>query len=406
MFNIFVLDMITPEYPPSNEMMAISQLNMHSYVLQSLLFFGIDSSYLPLKVLTRRAQLQMKEMNQQRENKEEPPKTTEETAKKEEKQEEKKEDQQDKPDEEGKPEKPEEPVPKVIPNAKTKASAKAKPKAKATGRGRGRGRGRGQKSEVADVQTPDQPTTFGEKSGDEESIPTPKKRLFPDGAEEPEPKKASPVPAKPPSEVDPSKVDQIQEALLPKKIRNARKQLAHTEAKESGASSSGKGRGKGGGKRTKKSPNVKQVVKSPAVQKEKKRRARKGQPKEENIDLIESMEDQLLQGVFVQQLKPVDVLTYDDLKAHLIKADSDFTRSTLSVYWGRAACGVKWIADPKGSQVAYFAFKSTESMGMNYNHIMTLAFSAGMVLVSFQQFVYNVREMCLNKPNDDLIPTV
>ena len=359
-------------------------------------------------MLTRRAQLQMKEMNQKRENNEEPPKTTEETAKNEEKpeekQEDKKEDQQDKRDEEGKPAKPEEPLPK--PKAKRNASAKAKPKAKATGRGRGRGRGRGQKSEVADVQTPDQPTTFGETSGDEEHIPTPKKRLFPDGAEEPEPKKASPVPAKSPSKGDLSKIDQIQEELLPKPIRNARKQLATTEVKESGASSSGKGRGKGAGKKKNNSPNVKNVVKSPAVKKEKKRRARKGQPKEENIDLIESMEDQLLQGVFIQQLKPVDVLTYDDLKAHLNKADSDFTRSALSVYWGRAACGVKWIADPKGSQVAYFAFKLTESMGMTYNHMMTLAFSAGMVLVSFQQFVYNVREMFSNKPNDDLIPTV
>ena len=37
----FFVYMFTPEYPPSNEIMSISQLNMHYYVLQPLFFLTL-----------------------------------------------------------------------------------------------------------------------------------------------------------------------------------------------------------------------------------------------------------------------------------------------------------------------------------------------------------------------------
>ena len=289
---------------------------------------------------------------------------------------EKEDEQAEKKDEQTEVEKDEQPKKQPI-APKPKATRKAK--AKANGRGRGRGRGRGQKrdqtGEQEEVTTPNNPTSFGERSPSQE-IETTRKRLFEDPGE-PQHTEAQKA----------ARIQAIQDAMLPKEIKQTRQAIAEVTGAGDSAVTGKVSRGRGKGKKTEKgqktSPNTKKVIQSPSIQKEKKRRAR-GSKKEEPKDLVETLEDQLLQGVFLQQLKAVDVLTFDDLKKHLLTHGNDLEhkRGVLSIYWGRTAVGIKWTEDPKTPQVAYFSFKAPDPKLVNYNHLMTLAYSAGTVLVS------------------------
>ena len=181
----------------------------------------------------------------------------------------------------------------------------------------------------------------------------------------------------------------IEEEMLPKPVRKARKAAAERSAQPqvpeesepsagSQAKAKGKGKGRGHGK-VKMSPNVKTaVVKSPAVKKERKRRQRRAPL----LQTEETLEDKIMQGLFSQHMKPVDCLTYQDLQSHLTTNGglAGYKRCSLSVYWGRKACGVKFKDDPAGPQIAYFAYKHPKIQ--SYNHLMCVAYVSAGLLVS------------------------
>lgn len=183
-------------------------------------------------------------------------------------------------------------------------------------------------------------------------------------------------------------LERIKEEMLPKPIRDAQK-ARQVEGGGSGMDSpqtkgkgKGRGRGRGRGRGGKKSPVASPKI-SPSIQKEKARRQRKKKAVPVENEDVTTLDDELLRGLVLQTLKPVDVLNYDDLKTHLRTniPDNANQHSDLSVYWNRPACGVRWLGDPAKSQVAYFSFKHSKVKG--YNHLMTSAFSAGSLLVSY-----------------------
>ena len=186
----------------------------------------------------------------------------------------------------------------------------------------------------------------------------------------------------------------IQEELLPKEIRDARKKAKVEEVLAESASSAGKGKGGKGGRggkgrgrgrgKVQQSPNLKVPI-SPSIKKEKVRRARKTKPPTENEDLNE-LNDDGLQNRFLGVLKPVDALTFETLKEHLRGKEDSWTVADLSVYWGRKACGVRWLQDPAKPQVAYFALKHAKVT--QYNVLMAISHHAGILMASLLKQVH------------------
>eukprot|EP00438_Fugacium_kawagutii_P025493 Skav224830 [mRNA] locus=scaffold3408:133009:136580:- [translate_table: standard] len=266
-----------------------------------------------------------------------------------------------------------EPGPKAKAKANTKARAKAKAKGQVT-------------NEDKDIQTPKAcPEKSDNEDEDEDDIPTPqiKRKLFDeDEAGEDEAQEKAP-------KLDPkaAHMERLQEELLPKPIRAARKAKATAKGQvdESGGSAvadKGKGRGRGRGRGNAKTP--KKIV-SPSIKKERARRQRTRAARNAQGGDEENLEDDLLRGIMVQRLKPVGVLTFDDLKSHLLTNDSDkHDCALLSIYWSRKACGVKWTGDASYPQVAYFSFKNPK---IAYNELMTVAYVAGVLLVSYLLFM-------------------
>lgn len=248
------------------------------------------------------------------------------------------------------------------------------------------------------------------KDDDEhESIKTPVKRLFEGCDDEGEEVVEFGAQKRAKKEQD-ARVAAIQEEMLPKPIRKARKAAAaqnEPQEMETGGSeevpgmgkgkAKGRGRGKGRGKgkaspKAKSSPKAKaktqKIPISPSIKKERSRRQRRQAPAP--ADNNEELHDELLLGILKQKLKRIDVLTFDDLKVHLLHNGGDFgesylRKSALSVYWGRVACGVKYMEDPKYPQVFYFGVKHPRVKA--YNVLMTMACTAGLLVVSFQHFV-------------------
>lgn len=278
--------------------------------------------------------------------------------------------------------------------AKTKAKAKAKSKSKPS-----------ENMEEADEamsevnQDEPMPDASQENKNDEiDAMETPRKRLKPlfDAS-------AEPVPYEDQSPRTQRVLDRIEEALLPKPIRRARQQKkAATDAaaeasagsskgngeKGSGGKGRGRGRGRGRGKKPE-SPFMKDInkspliAKSPAVKKERARRQRK-KAQQNPPPQDGNMENTVMVGLFHQLMKNVDGLTYEDLQNHLTNSPSlsGYTRARLSTYWGRKACGVKFVDDPSTPQVAYFAYKHPKASG--YNILMSVAYISAALLVPLQ----------------------
>lgn len=273
---------------------------------------------------------------------------------------------------------------------KTKTKAKAKAKAKARSKkGKTEKNGNDDEAEVGETKVGE-----GEQSDMEEvktpvdeidEITTPKRKLFDQSGDEGE---CSPQPDRQ------EHLKRLENEMLPKPVRKARKgkaaepvaqseevpkESAPSGGSEAKGKSKGKGRGRGNGKNVLKSPKVKaSVLQSPAVKKEKKRRQRRAPL----ILTEETLEDKIMQGLFAEHMKPVDCLTYQDLQTHLTTNGglSGYKRCSLSVYWGRKACGVKFKGDPAEPQIAYFAYKHPKIA--SYNHLMCVAYVSAGLLVS------------------------
>lgn len=274
---------------------------------------------------------------------------------------------------------------KVEVKTKTKAKAKAKARSK---KGKTEKNGNDDEAEVDETKVGE-----GEQSDMEEvktpvdeidEVTTPKRKLFDQSGDEQE---CSPQPDRR------EHLKRLENEMLPKPVRKARKGKAaepvvQSEVPEESAPSAGseakgkgkgKGRGRGNGKKVVKSPKVKaSILQSPAVKKEKKRRQRRAPL----ILTEETLEDKIMQGLFVEHMKPVDCLTYQDLQTHLTTNGglSGYKWCSLSVYWGRKACGVKFKGDPAEPQIAYFAYKHPKIA--SYNHLMCVAYVSAGLLVS------------------------
>lgn len=291
------------------------------------------------------------------------------------------EDKQDEPEEEQDGEQEEKGQDKTTKEpVKPKAKAARKAKAKANSKKRTR-------EEAAEMTRRGRVDDDGEELVDT-SMVTPKKRLFQDEKE----LFLSPVEEAPDGvelteeEKKQNHLARIQHELVPKPVRDARKQSKVDEvpadpeasARAGKGGRGGKGRGRGRGKGLK-SPNVKVPI-SPSIKKEKVRRARKTKTPTANEDLAE-MNDDGLQKRILKILKPVDALTFETLREHLRGKEGSWTTADLSVYWSRAACGVRWLQDPAKPQVAYFAIKHQNVT--QYNLLMTLSHQAAVFMVSF-----------------------
>lgn len=287
---------------------------------------------------------------------------------------------------------PEEPK---APKAKAKAKAKAKGKAKAKA-------GAKQKNTAPEEISPATPYYEPHKDEDSEGedvdMSNVKKRLFDSDDEDMPCKKVKDHTTKSDAEAAAHSA-RLMEEMEPKPIRDAKKAAGKGKGKakveDTGASevkaNKGRGRGGKGRGRGQKSPVIKMT---PAIKKERARRQRK--KAERNVDDGGIEECDLIKGIVLDKLKPVDCLSFEDLKTHLLIATgwnspapgapthgivAQFQKASTMNYWTRQASGIKYLEDPKQPQIAYFVFRHARVT--NYNHLMTAACVAAMLMVSF-----------------------
>ena len=90
-----------------------------------------------------------------------------------------------------------------------------------------------------------------------------------------------------------------------------------------------------------------------------KKRSRK--PKKEEVEGVEALQDDVMKGVFLQRLKEVKTMTFDDLKGHLTTKKTNMAnqKAQLNVYWTRTTAAVRLMLDKDyRPDVFSFSFKN------------------------------------------------
>ena len=124
----------------------------------------------------------------------------------------------------------------------------------------------------------------------------------------------------------------------------------------------------------------KRVMASPAIKKEIKRR--KKQDAQAMAEQAQDMKDHMMQGIFVQKIKNVVGLEWEECKEMLKEKDCPMYPMTyLSAYWSRQAVAVVLRDDNTGkpsTHLEYFGFSKGESKNVN----LALAYVAAWLMVS------------------------
>ena len=232
-------------------------------------------------------------------------------------------------------------LPKTAPKAKAKGKGKAKAKAKA-------------------VALP-MPSSAPDLEKEEESVETPKKKLFQSEDEEEYGSFAGG------DERDIMADELLQEAKMRAKEEKAGKKKA--------PKSRAKAKAKANAKVTRKADL------SPFAKKEKSRRKKA----EQEVMQAGAQEDLELQGLLLQHLKNVHNLPFDGVKKYLqTQVQSKFEQFQLNSYWNRSSCGTKCLMLGDGTirkapEICYFG-KCNNALSWNIN--MSLAYIAASLMVS------------------------
>ena len=122
----------------------------------------------------------------------------------------------------------------------------------------------------------------------------------------------------------------------------------------------------------------KQVMQSPAIKKEIKRRKKK--ETEAMAEQAQDMKDTMMQGILVQKIKNVLGMGVEECKAHLRDtACPMYPMTYLSAYWTRSAVAIV-LRDENGkatTHLEYFGFNKAESKNANY----ALAYGSAWLMV-------------------------
>ena len=253
--------------------------------------------------------------------------------------------------------------------AKSKATAKAKaaaktadakkqPKAKASPkRRRGKKAAKTEAAEAAEVPEAAEEAEMEEGAEAEMGLASAKRKLFEDEIEE-----GGMALKKPAS----------------KKAKGPDGGARNGDAPDAKGKSKGKGRGAGRGKGRGK--------------------GKSGQSGDEPDLTSEEMQKTFLEGMRVN-----DGCSFEDVKINLVRNNPLIIgKAQLSVYWSRAAVGLKLLIQVGCPQVAYFAFKAPEGVSDAWNKQMTVSFISATLMASrWHIIILNIPQLQI----DDIIQT-
>lgn len=279
-------------------------------------------------------------------------------------------------------------------DAKAKAKAKARGKAKAGGKAKAKAKSSATtKPEVAN----------GEESGeDEESMETPKKRLFQSDSD-PEDKKPPPTldvsfikTYEKTKFIDPKtgkerSLEDVFEQYLPESWRRKMRRVGEVNPKnESGASGSRdvapkrRARGKQSEAKAKATPKKGKSPKitSPSIKKEVRRRRKKEEAVMQTAP--EDMKDNAMQETFLYRLTHDQKQSEEHFKKNALQMNGlTESHTTFSFYWKTMGVGVL-LKKPR-THIALFTMKKAEDFATN----MSIAHTCALLLVSWQLNVWS-----------------